>query len=108
MNKTIQAVIDLVAIIRAGDLLTKKAEVLKLLGEILLGIGDLIDGAQPMVGASLDVPDTLRKCADKLHEELQGVSAAADDEDAPQTVGINPLILILIRRLIKLVVNQLM
>lgn len=105
MNRCIEAVLALVAIVRAGELLEKRGEALKLAGEILMCLGEFLtrDDAPPMVGESPDsTPDTIQGCCDYLQAEL----SVGDSQE--QAFGLNPLVVIVIRRLIKLLVDQLL
>lgn len=97
----IDCVMEIVGIVRGGELLTKRAEVLQHVGCTLGCLGKYMEGDEAEVFASTagyDVPCTLEDCCNEIEAQCGSGEAA--------TFG--PIVQILINQLIKLILEQIL
>lgn len=105
MQRLIAATWELIAILRTGQVIGRRVEVLRLAGRILSELADLLDDSKPMVGdMPASCPDTIGGCCDRLTELLR----EAGEPTAPDAVGLNPLVVIVLRRLLRILVAELL
>lgn len=95
----IHCVMEVVGIVRGGELLTKRAEVLKHAGCTLGCLGAYMDDEPAAFSdeSDFDVPCTLEGCCDELEAQCGG--------DAP---AMGPIVTLLIKQLIKLILEQIL
>lgn len=98
----IDDVLELIRIVRSGDLLSRRSEALKLLGSIIGGIGVMLESESSTFGAV--VPPTgltsqmnVSQCVEELDRQLSG--------DAAQ---LSPMLIAIITRLVSLLIAKLL
>lgn len=97
----VECVMDVVGIVRSGELMTKRADVLQHVGCIIGSLGAYLDDDNDEAFASadaFDVPCTLEDCCDELEAQCGG--------DAMTAPG--PIVMMLIKQIIRLLIEQLL
>lgn len=95
----VECIVDVIKIVREGQLLPKRAEVLQHVGCVLGSFGAYLDGGDsPSVFTGTVEACNIEECCDMIEAELESVADGA--------YGVNPLLIILIQQLIKLLLDR--
>lgn len=99
MSDCIRSVLDLIKLVRSGELAERWLEAFDLVIKILSCVREFIGGdLPPMVGAA-EIPETLEGVCSALEEALPS-------EDQPETVSLGPVAIALIAKLAELVIAR--
>jgi hypothetical protein len=100
VTRIVELTLELVGLIRSGDLLSNRVRIIQLVGEILVCLGNYLETSEQVFADLPDsTPNTIADCCDELAAQLGG------DDDAST---VNPLVLLIVRRLIKLLIDELL
>ena len=95
----VDCVLSILKIIRSGDLIGGKAELLQHAGCIIGSLGKYIEGSPTIVvfGGGVDLPETLEECAREVEQSMDRVEASF----------LSPAMVAMIVQLIRLVLARL-
>jgi len=96
----VDCVLDILRIIRSGDVLSARAELLQHVGCVVGSLGKYLEGeASIAASAPCPTPCTLEECADELERMLPSQEAAS-------VVAINPALLALLLKIAQLLIEK--
>ena len=95
----VDCVLEILRIIRSGDVLPARAELLQHVGCVLGSLGKYLEGDVSIAATGCETPCTLEECADELERMLPSQEAAS-------VVAINPALLALLLKIAELLIKK--
>lgn len=96
----VQCVLEIVRIIRSGDVLAARAELLQHVGCVIGSLGKYMEGTvDAMAVGAAGVPCSLEECADELERLCPSTEEAS-------VMAINPALLALLLKLAELLIEK--
>ena len=93
----VDCVLSILKIIRSGDLISGKAELLQHAGCVIGCLGKYVEGSPSVVfGAGVDLPETLEECSQEVEQSMS----------MSQGMTLSPATVALILRLVQLLLTQ--
>lgn len=95
----VDCILDVLTIIRSGDLIGSRAQVLQHVGCVVGSLGKYLEGDLVTVSALGALPCSLEECADELERSLPSAEEAS-------TLALNPALIALLMRIAELLIQK--
>lgn len=98
MQQLISTVLEIIALVRSGDLIERRLEALELVGNLLIQLAAVLEDNPIFADAPTEPPDSLEDCVEELETQLANPDAAT----------VSPMVIMLVTQLAKLVIERLL